>query len=99
MKLLPLMGPVVLGAVASKTTDLPIPEFLKLARDWGIVVVLIWIIYYGLTVLFPRLTQQHAATIKELSDGYRAEMKAERDQREGVQSRLVELLEKHLPKE
>lgn len=110
MKLAPLLGPAVLGAIASKTTDFPLPEALKLARDWGIVVVLVWLIYYGVTVVFPRMTQQHADTIKAqsersaatvatLTDRYAAEMKTERGQREALQTRLVELLEKHMPKE
>jgi hypothetical protein len=99
MKLAPLLGPAVLGAVASRTADFPLPEALKLARDWGIVVVLIWLIWYGVTVFVPRMGRQQADTIKALADRFGEELKAERDQRQAMQSRVVDLLEKHLPKE
>lgn len=46
--------------------------------DTGGLGVLAWLIYYGVTRIFPAMTQQHADTIRILSDAFRTEMKIER---------------------
>lgn len=70
-------GLSLLGQTIAMPTDAGF--WVRALIDTGGLGVLAWLIYYGVTRIFPAMTQQHAATIKTLTDAFSREMKVERD--------------------